>query len=564
MSSVAVLALKPVGEIEGHFVVPDYQRGYRWGRQEVGQLLDDLWEGARKDHAERYCLQPVVVKRLADGSFELVDGQQRLTTIYLLLAYLRREGLKNIDLPYTITYATRDRCAEFLMEVGAQEDNGNIDFFHISSGYRVIAEWFAGHGRQRQLAADELYRHLARNVSVIWYEAPPDVDSNYLFRRLNHGRIPLTNAELIKALLFTGRGALRREEVAAQWDVIERGLREPEFWSFLANLSDDAYPTRIELLFDLMAGGPTGRARPSFHTFDVLRGAIVEDPVAFWNRVLELHARVEEWFENRDLRHWIGYLIAVGEPLRALVDAAGNLKRKAFREFAVGKVRTRLNLRRTDVEALSYDTAAGRAACKRALLLMNIETVRIQKNSAERYSFRQDEGHQWSLEHIHAQHAEGMRSEAQRSAWLGEHRGALPSVPMDAAARSALEARMLSPEALTNAGFEPLVREVVQAFTASSDTHAEALHGIANLALLSRDDNSALGNSVFEVKRQRVLQRDRDGAYIPVCTRRVFLKYYTASEGQQLHFWGPRDREGYLKALLAVLSPYLTAEGATA
>jgi Protein of unknown function (DUF1524) len=83
------------------------------------------------------------------------------------------------------------------------------------------------------------------------------------------------------------------------------------------------------------------------------------------------------------------------------------------------------------------------------------------------------------------------------------------------------------------------------------------MHAISNLALLDRDDNSALNNGAFEVKRRAIIKLDMAGSYIPVCTRNVFLKYYTRAQGQQLHFWGALDREGYLKNLLEKVGPYL-------
>lgn len=90
------------------------------------------------------------------------------------------------------------------------------------------------------------------------------------------------------------------------------------------------------------------------------------------------------------------------------------------------------------------------------------------------------------------------------------------------------------------------------------------MHSVTNLALLSGGDNTALGNAVFEVKRRRILELDRKGAYIPVCTRQVFLKYYTEAESQQVHFWGPQDRESYLQAMISseqgVVFPYLKPE----
>ena len=73
--SVALLEPRLVGDITGSFLVRDYQRGYRWGADEVRRLLDDIRDAGSHD----YYLQPVVVKKLGDGQWELVDGQQRLT-----------------------------------------------------------------------------------------------------------------------------------------------------------------------------------------------------------------------------------------------------------------------------------------------------------------------------------------------------------------------------------------------------------------------------------------------------------------------------------------------------
>ena len=62
------------------------------------------------------------------------------------------------------------------------------------------------------------------------------------------------------------------------------------------------------------------------------------------------------------------------------------------------------------------------------------------------------------------------------------------------------------------------------------------------------------------MKRRSVLDRDRRGSYIPVCTRNVFLKYYTDAEGQQIHYWGQHDRDGYLAAMRQHVGPYLLDE----
>ena len=102
--------------------------------------------------------------------------------------------------------------------------------------------------------------------------------------------------------------------------------------------------------------------------------------------------------------------------------------------------------------------------------------------------------------------------------------------------------------------FQALSRDVTAAFTlvdTSAPAAAHTMHSVSNLALLSSGHNSALNNAVFEVKRRRVLELDRQGGYIPICTRQVFLKYYTDANAQQVHFWSTQDREAYLAAILS-------------
>ena len=100
------------------------------------------------------------------------------------------------------------------------------------SAYRCIEEWFAQFEHRTTHEATRIYGYLFDRVKVLWYEAPEDVDSTDLFTRLNVGRIPLTDAELVKALLLSrgqaGEGQTDRAlEMAAHWDGIERDLRSP-------------------------------------------------------------------------------------------------------------------------------------------------------------------------------------------------------------------------------------------------------------------------------------------------------------------------------------------------
>lgn len=109
-------------------------------------------------------------------------------------------------------------------------------------------------------------------------------------------------------------------------------------------------------------------------------------------------------------------------------------------------------------------------------------------------------------------------------------------------------------------GVRLLEQELTNLLSSESDLSGVDLDSIANLALLAGEDYSALSNSVFAVKRPSILERDKSGSYILVCTRNVFLKYYSPAGEQQLHFWSAEDRSYYLEAMRAVLGDYLLAD----
>lgn len=555
----ALLEPRLVGDVQGSFFVPDYQRGYRWGPDEVRRLLDDINAAGDRN----YFLQPIVVKRRPDDQWELVDGQQRLTTLYLILHFIQRH-MPTAKVRYSLSYETRPGSAEYLDAPTEAASLENIDFFHIFGALETIEAWF-GERQNEPLAAIELFRALSKTVYVIWYEAPDTAafDSRTLFTRLNVGRIPLTDAELVKALLLSR--AERKEETAALWDAIERDLHNPEVWGF-ATATADGGPTRIGLLLDTIAdqvaGRPPGPSRPLYFTFETLRPLIEASPRKVWDRIVDLHSLVQGWYDDRNLFHKIGYLVASGgASFFDLVGLAQLNTKSGFDSALDALIRKSLSLSRSGVASLTY----GARKTEQALLLMNVETVRRRTQSSERYSFDSHAQRHWSIEHIHAQRSQGLNTVEQWQAWLLEHRKALDALDLQPAELGEITERIdRALPTISSETFEPLHQELTGLFTAresdddppgGNDYHD--MDGIANLALLAGDDNRLLGNEVFEVKRRRVIDLDQRGVYIPVCTRNVFLKYYTDAGARQLHFWGLTDRERYVDAMLEALETYL-------
>ena len=154
MNGDVIFETKFVGNIEGSFIVPSYQRGFRWGEIEILRLLDDIYstEGKRN-----YYLQPIVVRKKGDG-YELIDGQQRLTTIYLIYQYMNKESFGFIDEPkFTLSYETREKSKEFLKSIDESRRNENIDFGFIYSAYESIKKWFSKKDKKSTLTNINTY-----------------------------------------------------------------------------------------------------------------------------------------------------------------------------------------------------------------------------------------------------------------------------------------------------------------------------------------------------------------------------------------------------------------------
>lgn len=597
--------LKSVNAIAGHFFVPSYQRGYRWGQHEVEALLNDIYGCGDLQAGVKYCLQPIVVKKRiavagADGSgegvpppgelyYELIDGQQRLTTLYLI--YLHLQELDESVPPFTLAYQTRPGSTSYLRKPDEARCEDNIDFFHIYQAYRCITQWFlnkAKHteGGQVRGVANAFARYLRERVYVIWYDAGQQ-DSIKLFTRLNVGRIALTNAELVKALLLAGQAdapvdRYRQIEIATQWDMIEQALQDDAFWCFLTNHPTVDYPARIELIFDLLANKQV-TSNDRFFTFEYFKARLREqsgsgktrspsageedqqEQLVVWAPVLALYYLLREWFEDRDLYHKIGYLVTANVELAELVaEATGPqaLTKSGFHQFLNARITKRLNLSHTDARSLDYEKDYGR--CERLLLLFNVESVRLLSHSSERYPFASHKRERWSLEHIHAQNAEPLKTKEEWRAWLSSGVLALQALHrLDSHTEEETKADLIDHiqrvlasdmDRVKREHLESVARRVMDGFLNAPGTNGADEHSIANLALLSGKVNSALNNAAFQMKRLRIMRMDQQGEFIPICTRRVFLKYYAPPSSQQVHLWSRADRDAYLDAMLGTVN----------
>ena len=220
------LEVRKVKDFAGvEFHIPAYQRGYRWRQPQTEQLLRDVEEArtsVRPGSEKPYLLQPIVLKRLSrdgetPGKYEVIDGQQRLTTIWIILQYIRNGGWRKPG-KYSLVYETEvgkeGEKTAFLETLGTERQKAvqtmDEDFFDKS--YTAIKMYFEGIRDGRQLDEDafgdhirDFCKYLQESVEVIWYEVETeqtDRDGEEIFMSLNRGRIPLESSELIKTLLL--------------------------------------------------------------------------------------------------------------------------------------------------------------------------------------------------------------------------------------------------------------------------------------------------------------------------------------------------------------------------
>lgn len=569
MSNV-ILDAKLVGKIEGNFFVPKYQRGYRWTESQVKTLLNDLWDNCSQETQNEYCLQPVVVRKRGVNDYELIDGQQRLTTILILLNYIKQEYVPRTEIKFQLQYETRGATETFLKNINENDAHKNIDFYHIFMANKCIEQWNREKFNNDENAiGDAMYTlrvYLFNKTKVIWYEVGDDEDPIELFTRLNIGRIQLTNAELIKALLLRtyNNEDVDKDKVerSFQWDSIEKELRsdDDELWYFLTTQKASNYPTRIEVLFDLMADKKNDEFE-KYYTFFWFEKEINEHGVkSIWENIQKNFLQIKEWYADNNLYHKIGYLISSEyKKMNEIFVQAKDKRKSAFIQELDQMIAESINFNLKEDETYSdLDYKDDYSKISKLLLLFNVQSI-IKKGVYQRFPFSKYNTAEWSLEHIHAQNSEGLKKKETQLEWIKMHLDSVKSVSEDGKYEtliSEMEEIINSGQVDARGSFDELFKKVCDAL--SEDSSSEWVHTISNMALLAKNENAALNNSTFDVKRNLIVNMDQRGAFIPYCTKMVFLKYYTPSNENQIHFWGQKDRDAYLKAMEDVLNPYLS------
>ncbi|MBP3257732.1 MAG: hypothetical protein J6M23_07050 [Bacteroidales bacterium] len=428
------------------------------------------------------------------------------------------------------------------------------------------------------------------NSQVIWYEVEDTKSNNSvdIFTRLNIGKIPLTNGELIKALFLMsdnfspGEVSLRQIQIASEWDIIEKALQDDDFWFFIYNPRNPIrYENRIEYIFDLMKG----RSQESefYYTFNEFHKEFSQkrtedgkaDIDAIWLSVKRMYLTFDEWYRDYELYHYIGFLISCSDKI---IDRINNLRELAQNDKITFKKLLKKEIKNQipdNYDELEY----GDKDIRKVLLLFNIATVLQTHKSDMRFPFNKFKNEDWDIEHVSSQNDKEISDETKIREWADDILDYFVGSKETDAIEAFLEQESPSEEEPVNPSEKYTLCQMVYqlkvgkkidyadfqtAYGKTQDFFCETTplsnkHSIANLALLDSNTNRSYGNAFFPIKRKRIIDNDSKGIFVPIATKNLFLKYYS-SVSDNLMYWSIKDANDYLDAIRRVLDTFFNTD----
>ena len=576
------LKLRTIGSLQGlSFIIPFQQRGYRWTPDNIEIFLKDL-EAFINSEKLVYCLQPVTVSN-KDDKFNLIDGQQRLTTIYLLHKFLTSDD-KDLDdttelYHYEYEKDKDNERRDFLRKkIPGDVDDSTIDKFYISTAYNTIKKWFKGkattHFKDIILEKNESNK----SVQILWYVIDSEKDHE-VFRNINSGKIQLSNSDLIKALLLNRENkidAQTRMQIAAQYEQMERQFAEDRFWYMLQqeDVDEQKGQSRLDLLFnyvaDIKKDDYKNDARQSFYVFSKFND---EDLLGKWKEIREEYQRLKDIFDNPYTYHYVAFLIYCGKSLKDILQESKNKKKSEFYNELRNEIKTVMQSRDKAVEDYSYGDKKT-DLCK-LFVLHNIETLlqrysQLRKNKNLRFSYEYFPfellyKQTWNIEHIASQTDNNLASENDRRDWIDGAKVDYAELFQKEKINNLLidAEKDLSDKDKFNNLYSTVISE-------AKDTDLkDEKDQIGNLVLLDEHTNKSFHNSLFPRKRRIVLmasglrnntdsdlEENVESVYIPICTQQVYTKSYCKTSSVKLLSWNKEDFDVYLNDIQEKLSFY--------
>lgn len=586
------------------FEIPSFQRGYRWMPKQVKDLLKDLYEFANGEAGNAvYYLQPLVVR--GEGrNWQVLDGQQRLTTLKLILEAMKEflsESKKKTVTDYELTYTNRPE-----LNFNSPDSHSNLDSYFLSNAKKTIDDWKTklvdkGDEDKIEQMANVLYgkgRGLSdgKTIKFIWYEAEgediTDAGSIAIFNRLNRGKIKLTPSELIKALLIISADTAKTNTdsqtvLSMEWNEMERQFMRDKFFAFI-NAGNKKYDTRTDLLFNYLARSKGAVEKDDDFAYRWLQKQYddygAEKILEIWEKdVKAVYDLLLQWYSDVEMYNLIGFLSQCGTKIDEIhhtletekkKNGKGQWKKadnvKVLRKLCVEKFPSIKNLEKNIIpypEAINFlDYGHNLETIRKTLLLFNSITYSKLK---QRFPFERYADEKWDIEHVDSQTENPLTKNEDQFNWLKYSKEILEGLksknPEVEPLLKEIEATLndTSDSSKWSSQYKSLYEKIISLDLLKPTDPVEDKDAIGNLTLLDSGTNRGYGNALFPYKRKCIVEREKEGEFVPACTRNVFLKYYSGDKGIQgnsLMKWNDDDAKAYLEAIHDALDPLFPAK----
>lgn len=519
------------------FLIPSYQRGYRWQADDVQKLLLDLTRFSGKD----YCLQPLELQitscpeKLKDCNYEkfirVVDGQQRLTTISIIAKHL------NIPLEWDIYYITEGMFLSKLLQDDSKEETINAHFRHV---VKTTVEGFAEIDDVAKYIAPESEYGIVFPVHFLPDDNRETEEADKgqsAFNRLNAGKTPLTSSELIRALYMVHDSGLddqQRIEISKEWELIENTLANEQFWLMFNAVGLKNTPTRIDLLFALVLKIDLQKIyiNPRL-VYEELESGYYEkryDLQKVWGAVMRCFWWMQSCYEDIECFNYLCWIsmCTANQASTIYDDHLSYPNMDNFKKALVKRIQ--------ENGICSIPMRYGEPRLKDLLLLCNVLEC---NNNKERLRFDSFDG--YDIEHIDSQTPNDLSEEKDRKEWLESVFDEYEDL-RDGMSREVF---------CSQVDIDGLITQVKKL---NGENAVKDGDGLGNLVLLNSNINRSYKNAVFPRKRKVIRDALEKGTqYILPCTAKAFMKFYTR-DASRIHAWLQQDYQGYQDAMNALIS----------
>lgn len=559
------------------FIIPYLQRAYKWKEKQAKQMLEDFSEFLKQEKTY-YCMQPLAVVKIGDNKYELLDGQQRLTTLLILWRILFEDDKeKNTSYPYKFEYE-RDSSESntllnrysFITESDEikKGEHRNIDEYYMSKVYGAIKQYFIDNSDNQKEDFKKLLKGEGKHILFLWYEVNEE-EKHTTFAHLNSGKMELTCSELIKAVLLSdcnkesldNNGLPDKSLVAAQYAEMEEAFNDDRLWYMLQTDEPLYNGSRMDLLFNMVLNisRKTYEADPKAAFYEVYTEKKV-DLSKFWKDCRAYFVRIMDLYKNPYTYHYMGYLTYTegNNKIDDWVEAYKESGLKGCIEQLKSKVRESIS-GLGDFEKITYSDTS-KATLRKIFILHNIQTILIHyeaikkanlglRFSYEQFPFELLYSQRWDIEHIASQTENPLTKQMDFKDWIASVKADYPEI---FAQRPELNNEIdLFEKDYKIEKFKQIYNEIVGSAEKNSPQNKD---GLGNLVLLDSHTNRSYHNSLYKRKRKIILaasnidnqNNEYQVTYIPRCTLNVFLKTYNTGMDVNLVEWTQDDYNKYL------------------